>query len=388
MTASLKMRLTAAASERASQSLVRHRRATVITGTGAGVRRDEKALINFSANDYLGLARDPRLAAAMAEGAHRYGTGAAASPLVTGHSPIHAELESALADFTGFEAVALLPSGYQANLAVGQALVGRGSHVLADRLNHASLNDGLRLSGARLTRYRHADADHAAERIMPKTELIVTDGVFSMDGDVAPLHELTSLAAETDTAVWLDDAHGFGVLGDDGRGSLEAMGLSPDKIDVFVATFGKALGTSGAFIAGDRAMIEHLENTARPLIYSTALSPALVAATLKALELIRTESWRREKLHTTIDLFQGLASRAGLDVVDSRTPIQIMKVGDNHRALAWSEQLAEAGFLVSAIRPPTVPAGSARLRIALSTSHTAREIEGLIECLSGLGGGY
>ncbi len=386
MTSSLKMRLAAAASERASQSLVR-RRATVITGTGAGVSRDGKALINFSANDYLGLARDPRLAAAMADGAHHFGTGAAASPLITGHNPIHADLESALAEFTGFEAVALLSSGYQANLAVGQALAGRGAHVLADRLNHASLNDGLRLSGARLTRYCHADAGHAAERITPKTELIVTDGVFSMDGDVAPLRELAVLAAETDTALWLDDAHGFGVLGDDGRGSLDILGVGHDNVDVFVATFGKALGTSGAFIAGDRALIEHLENTARPLIYSTALSPALVAATLKALELVRTESWRREKLHATIDLFQSLANRAGLSVASSKTPIQIMTVGDNNRALAWSEQLAEAGFLVSAIRPPTVPMGSARLRIALSTSHTDLEIESLIECLSRLDAG-
>jgi len=387
MSPGLAMRLAAAATERANRDLTRQRQATAVSGPGTNVRRGQKTLINFSANDYLGLARDPRLAEAMAEGARRYGTGAAASPLVTGYSPVHAELESALADFTGFEAVTLLPSGYQANLAVGQTLAEPGTHALADRLNHASLNDGVRLSGARLNRYRHGDAHHARERINHKTSLILTDGVFSMEGDLAPLAELATLAAETDTALWLDDAHGFGVVGNEGRGSLEYLGLIPSQVDVFVATFGKALGTNGAFIAGDRALIEHLENTARPLIYSTAMSPAICLATLKALELLQKESWRREKLHANIALFRSLTARAGLAIADSITPIQILLVGDNDRALILSEQLAEAGFLVSAIRPPTVPAGSARLRITLSTSHQTRDIErlvgSLVEYLSG-----
>lgn len=333
--------------------------------------------VNFAGNDYLGLAAD-------AEPVTRAGAGASASPLITGYLPVHRDLEHALADFTGFEAAALFPSGYQANLAVGQALRRRGRGALADRLNHASLNDGLRLAGARIRRYRHADAADAEARLDERVDLIASDGVFSMDGDLAPLPALAQLAERHDIPLWLDDAHGFGVLGQDGRGVLEQLGIDAHRIDVFVATFGKALGTAGAFVAGDRALIEHLENVARPLIYSTAPSPLLTAQTLDHLARLRAETWRREILGEHIERFRSACQQEGIELAESFTPIQIVMAGDNQRALVWSRNLAEAGFLVGAIRPPTVPAGSARLRITLSSAHETSDIDRLAQTLARL----
>ena len=288
MKARLSRHLAEQARSRRQQCGVRTRRIVERTGPGLRVRVDGVDGVNFAGNDYLGLAAE-------AEPARAVTAGASASPLITGYHPVHHQLERALADFTGFEAVALFPSGYQANLAVGQALLQRGRGALADRLNHASLNDGLRLAGARIRRFAHADPAAAAARLDDRIDVIASDGVFSMDGDLAPLAALADLATRHDTPLWLDDAHGFGVLGRDGRGVLEHLAVDVAAIDVFVATFGKALGTAGAFVAGDRALIEHLENVARPLIYSTALSPLLSALTLTHLERLRAESWRRER---------------------------------------------------------------------------------------------
>ncbi|OAB60639.1 hypothetical protein AY599_09305 [Leptolyngbya valderiana BDU 20041] len=370
----LARRLRAARQQRDDAGLSRAREAVVPIGPGLRVRCGDREMIDFSSNDYLGLGHQPSVVTAPAS--------ASASPLVSGHSGLHAALEEALCEYTGFEACCLFPSGYQANLAVGQALSERGDRALADRLNHASLNDGLRLAGARIQRYRHGDAQAARERWTPDCRLLVTDSVFSMDGDRAPLSELVALADDKDLALWLDDAHGFGVLGASGRGLIEACGLEPADIDVYVATFGKALGASGAFVAGERALIEHLENHARGLIYSTALAPALVEITLKNLRRLQRDPERRARLHANIERFRRHGDQLGLPLADSDTAIQILPLGDNHLALNWSRSLARAGFLVKAIRPPTVPEGSARLRLTLSADHSSQDIDRLCETLA------
>lgn len=377
MNPGLARRLTAAAEQRQQTGLVRRRQTVEPIGPDRLVRVDGVELIDFCSNDYLGLAR-----AGLPD---RGGpSGAAASPLVSGYHPAHRELEAALAEFTGCEAVCLFASGYQANLAVGQALFERARPALADRLNHASLNDGLRLAGARMLRYAHADIDDARRRLLPDCQAIVTDCVFSMDGDLAPLVELVELAQTHALPLWVDDAHGFGVLGPEGRGSLAELGIAPDQVDILVATFGKALGTAGAFVAGDRALIEHLENTARGLIYSTAPPPAVADWTRLRLLQLKEESWRREQLTEHIALFRQQCQQLGLALADSVTPIQILPLGDNDRALDLAEALGRGGFLVRAIRPPTVPAGSARLRITLSSSHRPQDIQALCATLAQL----
>jgi 8-amino-7-oxononanoate synthase len=366
-------RLRTAREQRDADGLSRARDPVVPIGPDLRVRWGDRELIDFSSNDYLGLGHLPSVVTAPAS--------ASASPLVSGHTGLHAALEDALCEFTGFEACCLFPSGYQANLAVGQALSERGERALADRLNHASLNDGLRLAGARIQRYRHADAQAARERWTPDCRLLVSDSVFSMDGDRAPLPALAALADDKDLALWLDDAHGLGVLGPTGRGLIEACGLSPDCVDVYVATFGKALGSSGAFVAGERALIEHLENHARGLIYSTALAPALVEITLKNLRRLRREPDHRARLQDHIERFRRHGAQLGLPLADSDTAIQILPLGDNRLAMTWSQALARAGFLVKAIRPPTVPEGSARLRLTLSAAHSPQDIDRLCETL-------
>jgi 8-amino-7-oxononanoate synthase len=377
MKTALARRLAAAARQRRADGLARHRQAVEAIGRGRQVRIDGRELIDFCSNDYLGLAR-----ADLPETTEL--SGAAASPLVSGHHPAHRDLEAALADFTGFEAACLFASGYQANLAVGQALFERARPALADRLNHASLNDGLRLAGARIQRYAHADSNDARRRLRPDCQGIVTDAVFSMDGDLAPLAALAELASEKELPLWVDDAHGFGVLGEQGRGSLAHLGIAPDQVDILVATFGKALGTAGAFVAGDRALIDHLESTARGLIYSTAPPPVLARWTAHRLEQVRHDQWRRDRLHEHIGLFRERCAAFELPLTDSLTPIQIVPVGDNTRALMLATALNEAGFLVRAIRPPTVPAGTARLRLTLSSSHQAPDIENLCTALAQL----
>ncbi len=347
---------------------------------------DGHAVIAFCSNDYLGLADDPAVAAAAREALDRYGVGAGAAHLINGHTRAHDELEQALARFTGRERSLVFSTGYMANLALVQVLAGRHDTVFEDRLNHASLIDAVRLSGARSQRYRHADIEHLRERLekVPTNNqrLIVTDGVFSMDGDLAPLPQLAALAREFDAWLMVDDAHGLSVLGETGGGSCQHFGLGADDIPILMGTLGKGFGTAGAFVAGSAALIETLIQTARPYIYTTAMPAALAAATLASLQIAEAAGDRRRHLqHLLRRLGEGL-DRLGLPHPSPVTPIQPVTLGDSARATAVAERLFTAGFLVPAIRPPTVPEGEARLRITLSAAHTTAQIDALLDALA------
>ncbi len=375
---------------RRADNLYRHR-PLLETPQGPQVVVDGQPLLAFCNNDYLGLANHPEVIAAWQAGAERWGVGGGASHLVIGHSTPHHELEEALAALTGRPRALLFSTGYMANLGAVTALVGQGDTVLEDRLNHASLLDAGLLSGARFSRYLHNDADSLCLRIA-KAEgdtLVVTDGVFSMDGDLA---DLPTLAATCKTAgAWLmvDDAHGFGPLGANGAGIVEHYGLSMEDVPVLVGTLGKAFGTAGAFVAGSEELIETLVQFARPYIYTTSQPPALACATLKSLQLLRTEHWRREHLNSLIAQFRKGALDIGLELMDSFTPIQPIVIGDAGRAVRLSQMLRERGLMVTAIRPPTVPAGSARLRVTLSAAHSEAQVHqllnGLADCWALLG---
>lgn len=343
---------------------------------------DGRTLVDFSSNDYLGLAHHPAIAAAMSECASRYGAGSGASHLVTGHGIEHARLEEELAAFTGRERALLFSTGYMANLGVIAALAGRGELVLLDRLSHASMIDGALLSGARFKRYPHVDAS-AAERMLEEsseaTAVVATDGVFSMDGDIGPLPQLAKAAAAHKAWLVIDDAHGIGVLGKSGRGATEE--LSADDAPVLVGTLGKALGSFGAFVAGSRELVEFLIQKARPYIYTTALPQPVAAATRKSLEIVQRESWRRERVLALTARFRTAAREAQLPLLDSNTPIQPVVLGSSEAALQAQKELHQAGFRVVAIRAPTVPQGSERLRITLSAAHTEAQVDALIERL-------
>ena len=344
---------------------------------------DGQPLLAFCSNDYLGLANHPEIAEAMVEGVRRWGVGGGASHLVIGHSEAHHQLEEALAALTGRPRVLLMSSGYTANLGAITALVGQGDTVLQDRLNHASLLDAGLLSGARFSRYLHNDVASLEKRLAKATgnTLVVTDGVFSMDGDLADLPALCTAASQRDAWVMVDDAHGFGCLGATGAGIVEQYGLGLDDVQVLVGTLGKAFGTAGAFIAGSEELIETLIQFARPYIYTTSQPPAVAWATLKSLQLLRDEGWRREHLARLIARFRAGASALGLQLMDSSTPIQPLLVGDSARAVQLSAGLRERGILVTAIRPPTVPQGTARLRVTLSAAHSEADIDRLLEAL-------
>ncbi|KAA3621875.1 MAG: 8-amino-7-oxononanoate synthase [Proteobacteria bacterium] len=337
--------------------------------------------LNFCSNDYLGLAGHEAVVEAMQRAASRYGAGAGASHLVTGHMTPHHELEEHLAEMTGAPRAILFSNGYLANLGVVTALADRHTRILSDRLNHASLIDAGVLSRARVQRFRHADADDAA-RLLSVGEgdaLIVTDSVFSMDGDIAPVAALDDLAARYDASLVVDDAHGFGVLGD-GRGALRHFGLS--NRTVVMGTLGKAVGVYGAFVAADAVVVEALIQFARPYIYTTALPPAVAAGCLAALELSEHETWRRERLRRHIDRFRRGACKAGIPVAASSTPIQPVLVGTPEAALSISRELDARGLLVAAIRPPTVPRQGARLRITLTAAHSDAHVDALVDALS------
>ncbi len=345
-----------------------------------GVRRTV-----FCSNDYLGLAHHPRVIAALRDGAARYGAGSGASHLVTGHSSEHQALEEQLATFTGRERALLFSTGYMANLGVAAALVGHGDQVLEDRLNHASLLDAGLLSGARFSRYAHCDATALQARLVARESgnaLVMTDGVFSMDGDIAPLAALVRVAQAQGAWLMVDDAHGVGVLGHRGRGTLEHCGLDATQVPILMGTLGKALGTCGAFVAGAEELIEFLIQKARTYIYTTALPPAVASATRAALRLIDEEAWRRERLVTNIARFRAAGHAAGIELTASTTPIQPLVLGSTASALAASEALWERGIWVTAIRPPTVPEGTARLRITLSAVHEDAQIDALVEALA------
>ncbi|MBK1654288.1 8-amino-7-oxononanoate synthase [Allochromatium vinosum] len=346
---------------------------------------DGRPMLSFCGNDYLGLANHPEVIAALRDGAERWGVGSGAAHLVNGHSRAHQALEEALAEFTGRPRALLFSTGYMANLGVISALAGRTDTVFEDRLNHASLLDGALLSRARLRRYPHADAQ-ALKRLIDSdpARLIVTDGVFSMDGDLGPLSELASIARDSGAWLMVDDAHGLGVLGHEGRGSLDHCGLGPEDVPILMGTLGKAFGTFGAFVAGSEELIETLIQSARSYIYTTATPPALAEATLASLAITRREHWRRERLAEWIERFRTGATRIGLNLMDSPTPIQPILAGSAEQALAWSAALEAAGLLVTAIRPPTVPEGTARLRITLSAAHNADDIDRLLAALARL----
>ena len=351
---------------------------------GPQVEVDGRRLLAFCSNDYLGLANHPQVIEAWRAGAQRWGVGGGASHLVIGHSTPHHELEEALADFTGRPRALLFSTGYMANLGAVTALVGKGDTVLEDRLNHASLLDAGLLSGARFSRYLHNDAQSLASRLA-KAEgntLVVCDGVFSMDGDVADLPALCAEARRHDAWVMVDDAHGFGTLGATGGGVVEQFGLGISDVPVLVGTLGKAFGTAGAFVAGSDELIDTLVQFARPYIYTTSQPPALACATLKSLELLRSEHWRREHLAALIARFRQGAATLGLTLMESDTAIQPILIGDSGRAMALSRALRERGILVTAIRPPTVAAGSARLRVTLSAAHELDQVDRLLEALA------
>ncbi len=346
---------------------------------------DGSECINFCSNDYLGLATHVEVRRAMSAAAERYGAGSGAAHLVTGHSPEHHALEEELAALVGRERALLFSTGYMANLGVAAALLKRGDAVFEDRLNHASLLDAGLASGARFARYAHADADNLHAKLSRSDaprKLVMTDGVFSMDGDTAPLAALVDTCASHHAILMVDDAHGFGVLGDHGAGSVAAAGLSNDQVPVYMATLGKAVGVSGAFVAGSHALIAALIQKARTYMYTTAMPPAVAAATRAALRVMQRDQWRREQLRKLIEQFRHGARQLGLHLMDSSTPIQPIVLGETDIALAFSELLLKRGFLVSAIRPPTVPNGTARLRVTLSAAHSERDVDRLLEALA------
>ncbi|TFF42386.1 8-amino-7-oxononanoate synthase [Pseudomonas sp. RIT623] len=345
---------------------------------------DGQPLLAFCSNDYLGLANHPEVIKAWRDGAERWGVGGGASHLVIGHSTPHHQVEEALAELTGRPRALLFSTGYMANLGAITALVGQGDTVLQDRLNHASLLDGGLLSGARFSRYLHNDPASLASRLDKATgnTLVVTDGVFSMDGDCAELPALAEVARARGAWLMVDDAHGLGTLGANGGGLVEHHGLGLEDVPVLIGTLGKACGTSGAFVAGSEELIEALVQFARPYIYTTSQPPALACATLKALALLRRESWRREHLAALVRQFREGAGQIGLTLMDSHTAIQPILIGDAGRAMALSRMLRERGLLVTAIRPPTVPTGSARLRVTLSAAHSAAQVQLLLNALA------
>ena len=361
------------------------RRAVQEAPCGATATVDGRVLLNFCSNDYLGLANHPQVIAALQRGAQQHGAGSGASHLVSGHGRAHQALEEELAAFTGRPRALLFSTGYMANLGVVAALCGAQDAVYEDRLNHASLLDAGLLSGARFRRYLHADVASLAGHLAagaPRRRLVVTDGVFSMDGDVAPLRELAATARAHGAWLMVDDAHGFGVLGPGGRGSVAAAGLGTDDVPVLVGTLGKACGTHGAFVAGSDDLVEYLVQFARPYIYTTAMPPAVAAATRAALALLATEDWRRTRLAGHVARFRAGAQALGYRLLPSTTPIQPVLAADSHAALAFSEALRAAGVLAVAIRPPTVP--QARLRFTFSAAHEEAQVTRLLEVLADL----
>jgi len=375
-------RLSAGLAQRRSNDLYR-RRLTLESAQGPVVLLGGRQYLNFCSNDYLGLAAHPRVIEAFCGAATRFGVGSGASHLVCGHSSLHHQLEDALAELTGRSRALLFSSGYMANLGVLTSLLQRGDHVFEDRLNHASLLDGGLHSGARFQRFAHGDVS-ALERKLVRVDgikLVVVDGVFSMDGDTAPLEQLAATCSRHDACLMVDDAHGFGVMGQDGAGSTAAAGLDAEAVPVLMATLGKALGTAGAFVAGSELLIETLIQQARSYIYTTALPPAVAAATLESLKLLREESWRRDHLGQLIDRFRAGSKQLDLPLMPSASAIQPLQVGDAGKALALSERLKAKGFLIGAIRPPTVPAGTSRLRITLSAGHSDEQVDRLLDQL-------
>jgi 8-amino-7-oxononanoate synthase len=379
----LNERILAARLQRTMQGRVRQRR-TVTRRDGVRYEVDGRWLTNFSGNDYLGLSQHFAVVDALQSAAARDGAGSGASHLVCGHHASHDALEKELADWLGAPRALLFGSGYLANLAVMQSLLTEDDVCVQDRLNHASLIDAARISGCKLRRYPHLDPEGALRQLRTVPEgvaMLATDGVFSMDGDIAPLRELSLVARVQQALMYIDDAHGVGVVGPEGRGCVAEAGLNPSGL-LQLATLGKALGGYGAVVLGSEEIIGHLAETARPYMFTTAIPPAQAAATLAAVKLARRDHWRREKLQTLIAHFHQTALFRDLPLLPSDTPIQPLMCGDEKRATALATALEAQGIWVPAIRPPTVPDGRARLRITLSSLHTQAEVDALVDALS------
>ncbi len=369
---------------RMAQGRVRQRR-TIARRDGVRVELDGRWLTGFCSNDYLGLASQFEVGAALQDAVAREGTGSTASHLVCGHHVLHEQLEREMAEWLGVPRALLFGSGFAANLAVQQALLEDEDVCVQDRLNHASLIDATRLAGCRLRRYPHLDPEGAMRQVRNApggAAMLATDGVFSMDGDVAPLRALSLVARAQDALLYVDDAHGVGVLGPQGRGTVAEAGLGVAEVPLQLATLGKALGGYGAVVAGDADLIEHLAGAARPYLYTTALPPALAAATLAAVRLARRDDWRRARLQELVGQFRLGAGRLGLELMASSTPIQPVLCGTEATATAMSTALEQAGFLVTAIRPPTVPEGRSRLRVTLSALHTPQQVNALLGAIA------
>jgi 8-amino-7-oxononanoate synthase len=370
---------------REAQGRIRVRR-TVTRRDGVRLEINGQWLTGFCSNDYLGLSQQFGVVSALQDAAAREGAGATASHLICGHHALHEALEQEMADWLGYPRALLFGSGFAANLAVQQALLSEEDDVcVQDRLNHASLLDATRLAGCRLRRYPHLDSEGALRQLKHAPEgaaMLVTDGVFSMDGDIAPLRSLSLVARMQEALFYVDDAHGIGVVGEHGRGCVADAGLGVTDVPLQLATLGKALGSSGAVVLGDDAMIQHLAETARPYIYTTAISPAQAAASLAAVKLARRDDWRREKLTELVGVFRAGARQQGFELMPSDTPIQPLLCGDEATVVALSAALESFGFLVSAIRPPTVPEGKARLRVTLSALHTPVQVHALIDAIA------
>jgi len=383
MRANLFERLAPAHAERERTQLLRRLR-VVDQNDGPHLQIAGKSLLAFCSNDYLGLANHPQIVAALKDAADVHGVGSTAAHLVCGHHREHAALEEELADWTGRERALLFSTGYMANLGVLQTLLQAGDLCVQDKLNHASLIDAVRLSGAERKRYPHCDvaaAQRQLESRPAKLALLASDGVFSMDGDIAPLVHLATLCKKQQASLMIDDAHGVGVFGNQGAGSVAAAGLNQHDVPILMATLGKAVGTCGAFVAGSGALIDALLQSARSYIYTTAMPPALAAATRAALRLVRADEWRREKLHGLIERFRCGALQLGLPLPESSSAIQPVLLGSAAESLAVAQALEVRGLLVTAIRPPTVRAATSRLRITLSAAHDDADVDRLLDAL-------
>ncbi len=373
--------LAAALDDRRRQTLYRQRKISDSPSSPVMVISGKPCLC-FCSNDYLGLANHPTVIKAFKKASDHYGVGSGAAHLINGHTHAHHALEEELADFTGRQRALLFSTGYMANLGVINALCGPGDYLYQDRLNHASLLDAGQLSGARQQRYAHLNDESLTIKCIKNTpKMIATDAVFSMDGDIAHLPALAKIAQQHNAWLMVDDAHGLGILGRNGAGTLAHFGLDAQQVPILMGTLGKGFGTFGAFVAGDELLIETLIQQARSYIYTTAMPPAIAEATRTSLTILQTESWRREKLQQIISRFKTGATQLGLPLMPSDTPIQPLLIGDSSKATAVSQQLLARGILVTAIRPPTVPANSARLRITLSANHTEQQVAQLLTAL-------
>ncbi len=379
--------LRAALDKRQQQGLYRQRLITQSAQSVHSIINGQKVL-SFCSNDYLGLANHPQIRKAFVEATDLYGVGSGSAHLVNGHSQLHHDCELMLADFCGRDRALLFSTGYMANLAITSALMGRNDIIFQDKLNHASLIDAAKLSDAKLLRYQHNDLTQLKRLLdqhhSEKLRLVMTDAVFSMDGDKAEAKKLAELSRQSNSWLMLDDAHGFGVLGDKGAGLCEEQNLSQQDVPILMSTLGKAVGVSGAFVSGSEELIETMIQNSRSYIYTTASPPATAAAVMQSIEIIQQESWRREKLSELIQYFKEQVAQLDGELMPSDTAIQPIIIGDNHKALIIASSLFQQGIHVTAIRPPTVPEKTARLRFTLSAEHEKKDVDFLIKALSNL----